>query len=83
MARERQSDNQAGNRKSGSRRRLWVMLGVGAATIAISAAVIAFAAINYSRSGIELAPDDELPAYAHTIGEPDAPVTIVEYSDMQ
>lgn len=79
MARERQSDNQ----KSGARRRLWAMLGVGAATIAISAAVIAFAAINYSRSGIERAPDDELPAYAHIIGEPDAPVTIVEYSDMQ
>lgn len=79
MAKERQSDNP----KAGSRRRLWIMLGVGAATIAISATVIAFAAINYSSSGIELAPDDELPAYAHIIGDPDAPVTIVEYSDMQ
>ena len=79
MARERQSDN----RKAGSRRRMWIMLGVGVATIAISAAVIAAAAWNMARRGAEVAPDGNLPEYAHIIGEPDAPVTIVEYSDMQ
>ena len=79
MARERQSDNQ----KSGSRRRLWIMLGVGIATIAISVAVIAAAAWNISRRSAEVDPGGNLPEHAHILGEPDAPITIVEYSDMQ
>ena len=79
MARERQSDNQ----QTGSRRRMWIMLGVGVATVAISAAVIVFAAWNMARRGAEVAPGGNFPEYAHILGEPDALVTIVEYSDMQ
>ena len=66
------------------------MLGVGAVAVVGAIAVIAFAALNQggdpagvNQNGESAASDQTLPEYAHILGEPDAPVTVVEYSDIK
>ena len=60
------------------------MLGVGAVAVVGAIAVIAFAALNQGGGNSDAAPSAQaLPAYAHILGEPDAPVTVVEYSDIK
>ena len=67
-----------------NRKRLWIMLGVGAAAVVIAVAVIVVFALNLTGgSGTTAAVADEFPAYAHIIGEADAPVTVVEFGDFQ
>ena len=68
-----------------NRNRLWIMLGVGAAAVVIAVAVIVVFALNLmggSETGTAAAAE-EFPAYAHIIGEADAPVTVVEFGDFQ
>lgn len=62
------------------------MLGVGAVAVVGAIAVIAFAALNQggdSNGAAPAASDETFPAYAHILGDPDAPVTVVEYSDIK
>ena len=67
------------------------MLGVGAVAVVGAIAVIAFAALGQgggsagvNQNGASAAASDHaLPEYAHILGEPDAPVTVVEYSDIK
>ena len=67
-----------------NRKRLWIMLGVGAVAVVIAVAVIVVFALNLTDgSGTTAAVAEEFPAYAHIIGEADAPVTVVEFGDFQ
>ena len=66
------------------RKRLWIMLGAGAVAVVIAVAVIVVVALNLTGGGDTTAAiADELPPYVHTIGEADAPVTVVEFGDFQ
>ena len=67
-----------------NRKQLWIMLGAGAAAIAIAVAVIVAFALNLTggdSSTNAAIVSDELPPYAHILGDPNAPVTVVEFSD--
>ena len=67
-----------------NRNRLWIMLGAGAVAIAIAVAVIAVVALNLTGgSDTTAAVAEEFPAYAHIIGDANAPVTVVEFGDFQ
>ena len=61
------------------------MLGAGAMAVAIAGVVIAVVALNLTdgSSAGDIIGADEFPAYAHIIGDADAPVTVVEFSDFQ
>lgn len=62
-----------------------MLLGVGAVAVVGAIAIIAFTALNQGGSS-DVAPaasDQTFPAYAHILGDPDAPVTVVEYSDIK
>lgn len=59
---------------------------MGAVAVVGAIAIIAFAALNQGgdSNGVTPAASDEtFPAYAHILGDPDAPVTVVEYSDIK
>ena len=53
--------------------------------VAIAGVVIAVVALNLTdgSSAGDIIGADEFPAYAHIIGDADAPVTVVEFSDFQ
>lgn len=89
MARQRQSTNEPVSRPQ----RLWILLGAGAAVVVIAIAIIAVFAFNQLggdsssddtivQSG-GVADVDSFPEYVHTLGDADAPVTVIEYSDFQ
>ena len=64
--------------------RLWIMLGAGGVAVAIAVAVIVVFALNLTGgSETTTAAAEELPPYAHVIGDADAPVTVVEFGDFQ
>ena len=58
---------------------------MGAVAVVGAIAIIAFAALNQGgdSDAAPAASDQTFPAYAHILGEPDAPVTVVEYSDIK
>ena len=59
---------------------------MGVVVVVGAIAVIAFAALNQGGDSAAVAPaasDETFPEYAHILGEPDAPVTVVEYSDIK
>ncbi len=61
------------------------MLGAGAVAVVIAVAVIVVVALNLTggeEAGVSAAAEG-LPAYAHTLGQADAPVTVVEFGDFQ
>ena len=63
-----------------------MLLGVGVVAIVGAIAIIVFAALNQGGDSAAVAPgasDETFPEYAHILGEPDAPVTVVEYSDIK
>ena len=60
------------------------MLGAGAVAVAIAVVIIVVVALNLtgsSETGASAAA--EFPPYAHTIGDANAPVTVVEFGDFQ
>ena len=67
------------------RKRLWIMLGAGAVAVVIAVAVIVVVALNLKGGGETgaSAAAGEFPPYVHTLGEADAPVTVVEFGDFQ
>ena len=67
-----------------NRNRLWIMLGAGAVAVAVAIAVIVVVALNLTDgSKTTSAAAEELPPYAHIMGDADAPVTVVEFGDFQ
>lgn len=67
------------------RKRLWIMLGAGAVAVVIAVAVIVVVALNLTGGGDTAgsATLEGLPGYAHTLGDANAPVTVVEFGDFQ
>ena len=68
-----------------NRNRLWIMLGGGAVAIVVAVAVIAVVALNLTGGGTGGTPTAaaDIPPNAHSLGDANAPVTIVEYGDFQ
>ena len=60
------------------------MLGGGAVAIVIAVAVIIVVALRLTGDDTEGVPiAAEVPPNAHILGDPNAPVTVVEYGDFQ
>lgn len=69
-----------GGVRSETTRRLWWLLGGGAAAVAAAVAAIVVLALSPSEGAPVARGQAELaPAGAHAIGDPDAPVTLVEF----
>lgn len=65
------------------RRRAWLLLGGGAAAVVAAAAVVLAVSLS-SKGGPTPGPTPQsAPIEGHALGSPQAPVTMIEFSDFQ